>query len=619
MTRAAAACLVLALSALAAQAAAPPTAVAPPTDVPPSATHAIQQLVRRVELEAPETIKTLALWQWEDDKLAEPYRRAFRDDLEIELIQSPRFAYFNRDRFRKILAEHNLTVATLADPKAMAVTGIDSFLSVEVLDSTSGHAAVDLDDSHTVLLAKLTDAKTAAIAWAAHVEGANPAGVKRHLGRTPPKNGTTRCRQIATGIAGSLKANPERLAAIKTVTLSFPGKDGTAGIGIQNPLNADFDVAAFKRELLVAVSGTQTVAYVDPDQIAHLLAQWLRDGDAVAEKNKQALAGAFAIDGYLFGEIRKAAGKSVQLSMRLVSLKDGSEAWAAKVSGADTHLYVEPREIPQPPVPREEPPEPAELTLAEIERPLKEDPIPQPDLVPLPSSPSPTKRFSPVGTVLYPAIGLPADLVDTTFLVADRIPLLGAATSAVYRYGGLGWICRAGTHRRHLRDLTSGRILTYGQLTSRDRLPDPFPLVNSARAHPSTSVANYILQITLYAATAGDLVDAAYTTIDRTPVLGTVTTPLLLPLDYAWRAVPDDRDIYVPQVTPLHSRDRLTYGSLASAHPISLFPNARTWPFIAPSRRARREALQRYLDDDARARKENDRRMDEWRTAEGAA
>jgi hypothetical protein len=60
--------------------------------------------------------------------------RAFRDDLEVALIQSPRFQYFNRERFRQILLENRLTLAQLAAPDAMkaaAAAGIDAFLGLE--------------------------------------------------------------------------------------------------------------------------------------------------------------------------------------------------------------------------------------------------------------------------------------------------------------------------------------------------------------------------------------------------------------------------------------------------------------------------------------------------------
>jgi len=561
--------------------------------------QAIGQLVGQLEDGAPDdgaaqgAIRGIAIWQWLDDKLPEPVRRAFRDDLEIALINSPRFTYFNRDRFRQILREHQTTLAQLADPaamKAFAAAGIDGFLSIEVLDASCAHPDLKEQDAYCVILAKLTDAKTAAVAWADFIEGTRPAGLKTLLGDAKPVKGTTRYRELAALIADSLqKANPLADAApaaagaapaagarLKAITLSTPSKDGSAGIGIQNPINAAFDTKAFQDELLVALARTRRPGYVDPTHIARLAAAWSRDSEATAAANKKALAGVFALDGYLFGEIRSAEGASIEVSMRLVRLADGSEAWAGKFTGTDTYLRLDPRTLPEPPVPRDEPKEPAPVTLDEIERPLK-PPVPQPDLAPLPDVPTTARYFNPLGALLYAAVGLPRDALDTTFQVADRVPLLGAATSALYRYAGLSFLCRAGTEERFVEDVASHRALTYGQLASSDPYPSFFPLVASARKHPG-GTSDYILQLSLGTLTAFDLLDATYSVLDHTPLVGTLATPVTLPLNYAWRSVPDDRAALRSQVSPGSPESRLTYGSL-DASQWSLLPNARSWAF----------------------------------------
>jgi len=580
--------------------------------------HAIAQLVAELENGTPEAIQTMAIWQWQDDKLTEPLRRAFRDDLEIALINS-RFQYFNRERFRQILQEHHLTLAQLAEPgamKAAAAAGINAFLGIEVLDASCAHPEFKDQDTHCVLLAKLTDAKTATIAWAGYIEGANPAAIRTLLGKTPPTSGVTRYRAIATAVAASLKRAGLEEAKIKTITLSSPAKEGSAGIGIRNPVNAPFDLKTFQDEALLAIAPSTTLAYIDPSHIARLIAHWKRDSDAVAATNVQALAKALAIDGYLFGEIRGTGKRSVELSLRIVSLVDGSEAWAGKFTGTDSFLRTEPREVPQPPVPREDPKEPVELTLEDIERPLK-PPVPQPQFLPDPEGPRPRQLPNPIGALLYLPIGLPRDVLDAAFLVSDRVPLLGAATSAVYRYGGVAPLCRLGTHQRFRDDVDSHRALTYGQVRGRDEFPTHFPLIRSARSR-YRSTSNYLLQISLGTLALFDLFDATYSALDRTPALGTLTTPILLPLDYAWRLVPEDRDLYCPQVTPGRPESRLTFGSIDTEHPWSLFPNARSWPFTFATAAARREACRRYDTRREQVEKENETRLNDWRAKEEA-
>ncbi|NQT54165.1 hypothetical protein HQ576_19065, partial [bacterium] len=605
-----------------AHAAAPPSMDSLGAKPPPSAIHAIRQLVAQLVAEAPATSQALAAWQWKDDSLPAAVRDAFRDDLEVALIQSGRFRYFHRDRFRQVLKEHRLTLGQLVDPAAMqavAAAGIDSFLSVEILDTSAGHPEYDGLDTHTAILAKVTDARTAAVVWAAYVEGANPKGVRALFGAAPPKAPiggmhTTRYRQLATAIAGGLHARLGRAGAIKTITLSTPPKDATAGIGIVNPHGAPFDLKQFEDELLLAIVATKAFAYVDPGHIAQLVAQWTQDGEAAAAAGKQALAQKFSIDGYLFGTLRSGDATSTRLSMRLVSLKDGSEAWAGKYAGSDTVVREPRREPPQPPVPRGEPVPPVELSLEDIERPLK-PPIPRPELAEAPPSPQADKSFNLFGTLFYPVLGLPRDAVDLTFLTADRVPLAGAVTSVVYRYSGLGFLCRIGTGRRFRRDLSSSRALTYGQLRSRDQYPTLMPLVQSAKAHPNR-MSSYLLQVSLFTLAVGDVFDATTLVLDRTPLLGTLTTPVLLPFDYAWRMLPDDRDIYLPQVTPGRPESRLTFGSLATQHGWSALPNTRAWPFLRSSRRAQREALARFVAEDTRIRKQNDALLSEWHTAE---
>jgi len=623
--------LVLALAALAA-----PT----PARAGAAADHAIAQLVSRLEHgvpidpDAPEqNIHGIAVWQWLDEKLTEPVRRAFRDDLEIRLIQSPRFQYFNRERFRQILRERQISLAHLADPaamKAFAAAGIDAFLSVEVLDAACAHPELEDLDAHCVLLAKLTDARTATIAWAGVIEGSNPPVVKAILEKAKPVSGTTRYRQVAAAIAASIArtdplkdpepaagaAPPAEPPRVKVITLSTPSKDGSAGIGIANPDNLPFDLKAFQDELLVAIAATPNYAYIDPTHIQRLVATWTADSEAAAAEGKKTLAQAFALDGYLFGDLRGGDDDSLELSMRIVSLADSSEAWAGKFKGANAFLKIGPRALPQPPVPREEPPEPEALTLEDIERPLK-PPIPQPELDPLPELPTPPRLFNPLGAALYVPIGLPRDALDAAFHVADRVPLLGAATSAVYRYAGFAHLCRLGTRERFMDEVTSSRTLTYGQLQARDEFPTFFPLVTSARRHYSSS-ANYILQASLGTLTIFDLLDATYSTIDRTPFVGTVATPVLLPLNYAWRLVPDDRQTYCRQVSPGRPESRLTFGSLDTEHPWSLLPNARSWPFTFSTPAARNRTYREFAERHARAASENDKRLGEWLAAEEA-
>jgi len=603
--------------------------------------QAIQQLVAQLEDGAPEqTINGIAIWLWLDDKLPEPVRRAFRDDLEIALINSPRFQYFNRDRFRQILREHQITLAQLADPaamKAFAAAGIDGFLSIEVLDTSFGHPDFKEQDAYCVILAKLTDAKTAAIAWAAFIEGANPVALKALLGDTKPEAGSTRYRQLATAIADSLSRtnpldpqptaaagadpNPAAPAAAagakpKIITLSNPTKDGAAGIGIQNPLNAPFDLKTFQDELLVALAKTGHYAYVDPSHIARLVAAWARDSEATAAANKAALAQTFALDGYLFGEIRSAADRSIELSIRLVNLRDGSEAWAGKFTGTDTHLHLEPKPLPEPPVPRDEPKAPAPLTLEEIERPLK-PPIPQPELVALPEIPTPPQLPNPLAALAYTALGLPRDAVDGVFITLDRVPLVGAPTTALYRGTGLAWLCRLGAHEHFVEDITTGRALTQGQLASADPFPTFFPLITSARSNPGGG-SNYILQLSLGTLSIFDLLDATYSTFDRMPLVGAVATPVTLPLNYAWRSVPDDRDAYRAQIAPGSPRGLLTFGSLSTAQPWSLFPNARSWPFTFATPWAKASTYRAYAQRYDAAVNANEKLLADWVAQEEA-
>ena len=601
--------------------------------------QAIQQLTAQLEDGAPEeTINGVAIWLWLDDKLPEPLRRAFRDDLEIALINSPRFQYFNRDRFRQVLREHQVTVAQLADPatmKAFAAAGIDAFLSVEVLDTSFAHPEFKEQDAYCVLLAKLTEARTASIAWAGFIEGANPIALKALLGDTKAARGSTRYRELATAIAEGLrKANPLEpppaaegaepnpaapapaaapaadTPKLKLITLSNPNKDGSAGIGIQNPINAAFDVKVFQDELLVALSRTGNHAYVDPTHIARLVAAWTRDSEATATANKKALAEAFALDGYLFGEIRSADDRSVELSIRLVNLHNGAEAWAGKFRGADSYLHTEPKPLPEPPVPRDDPKEPTPLTLDDIERPLT-PPVPQPDLAPLPDIPAPPQFFNPVGALLYLPVGLPRDALDTVFQTTDRIPILGAATTALYRHAGLSFLCRAGTRQRFLDDVSTGRSLTCGQLASADPFPTPFPLVTSARRNP-TGTSNYILQLSLGTLTAFDLLDATYSGLDRMPLLGALATPVTFPLNYAWRSVPDDREAYLGEIALGGPHSRLTFGSLDTAQPWSLLPNARSWLFTFSTPWDKTRTYADYARHNDEAVKANEKLLADW-------
>ncbi|MFW6107439.1 MAG: hypothetical protein ACOC8A_01990 [bacterium] len=595
-----------------------PACLAAEARSPASIEGAIAKLVAQLEEGTPEEIESLAIWQWEDEGLPPEVRRAFRDDLEIALIQS-RFQFFDRDRFRQILKEHRLNLEQLVDPAAMkAVAGaIHAFLSVEVVDASAAHPEAADQDTHCILRAKLTDAKTAAIAWASYTEGANPQGLKALFGGKTPADGTTRYRQVAQAVAKSLAASDLAEAEIKTLTLSSPPKDKEGvGIGVRNPADVPFDLQAFEDELLLALASVQDLAYVDPDHIDRLIATWERDSEAVAQQNKQALAEAFALDAYLFGEIRGGDDHALAMSVRLVSLKDGSEAWAGKFQGKDTYQVMEPRALPEPPVPKPLPTQPEPLTLMDIERPLK-PPIPQPELVTLPEAPTPPQLPDPFSSILYLPLGLPRDAVDTTFLVADRVPALGALTSGLYRYSGLGHLCRLGTRPRFRHDLASHRTLTYGQFQARDDLPTLFPLVRSARARYSNR-ANYLLQMSLGTLAVFDLFDALYATLDRTPVVGTATTPLLLPLDYAWRLVPDDRGLYLPQVTPGRPESRLTYGSLATEHPWSLMPNARSWRFTFATPAARRETYRAFHQQHEQAVAENRKRLKEWLDKEEA-
>jgi hypothetical protein len=113
-----------------------------------------------------------------------------------------------------------------------------------------------------------------------------------------------------------------------------------------------------------------------------------------------------------------------------------------------------------------------------------------------------------------------------------------------------------------------------------------------------------------------DLVDCIYTGVERTPVVGTLVTPVLLPISYAWRHVPDDRDIYVPQVTPGRPECRLTYGSLATEHSYSMFPNARSWSFTFATPGARKATYRAFYEEHKATADENRARLKAWHTAE---
>ena len=606
--------------------------------------QAIQQLVAQLEDGAPEeTINGIAVWLWLDEKLPEGVRRHFRDDLEIALINSPRFQYFNRDRFRQLLREHQLTIAQLADPanmRAFAAAGIDGFLSIEVLDTSFAHPEFKEPDTYCVVLAKLTEAQTASIAWANFIEGANPVALRTLLHDVKAVKGTTRYRQLATAIAESLrKANPlkpppeapagaepdpaaapapeaEGKQELYTITLSSPAPDGSAGIGIQNPINAPFDLKAFQDELLVAISKTGNHAYVDPTHVARLIDAWTRDSEATATANKKTLAEAFALDGYLFGEIRSTTPGAVELSMRLTSLRDGSEAWAGKFHGADSYLRIEPKPLPEPPVPRDEPKAPTPLTLDDIERPLK-PPVPQPELIPLPEIPEPPKRLDPLAAALYIPAGLPRDALDAAFVTADRIPLLGAATSALYRYSGLAFLCRAGTGKDSTDALAAGRGFTYGQLAPTDPFPTFFPLISCARENPRGS-SNYILQLSLGTLTIFDLLDATYSILDRVPLLGAATTTVTLPLNWAWRQVPDSRAAYTAELAPGGPEGHLTFGAIAAGKPWPLLPNARAWAFTAPTSGDKARTYADYARRYHEAAKANEKLLAEWLSQEEA-
>ena len=230
---------------------------------------------------------------------------------------------------------------------------------------------------------------------------------------------------------------------------------------------------------------------------------------------------------------------------------------------------------------------------------------------------SPRRSFSLLFSAFYLPIGLPRDVLDGVFVVADRIPLAGAVTSSIYRYGGIAHLTRLGTAKPVREAVFTNRALTFGQLASRDEYPTRFPLVQSARAR-YTSRSQYLLHMTLGAAAAGDLLDATIVTIDRTPLVGTLTTPALRPLSYAWRHVPDDRDVYVPQVTALAPENRLTYGSLFTEHAWSLLPNAHSWLTSYSTPREEREALEAFAADHEAITKENEQRMADWRAAEAA-
>ncbi len=418
----------------------------------------------------------------------------------------------------------------------------------------------------------------------------------------------------APGPAAAPAAEAPEKPKLYTITLSTPAKDGSAGIGIQNPINAPFDLKAFQDELLVAVSKTGNHAYVDPSHIARLVAAWTKDSEATAAANKKTLAEAFALDGYLFGEIRSADDRSIELSMRLTSLLNGAEVWAGKFHGADSFLQIEPKPLPEPPVPREEPKAPAPLSLEDIERPLK-PPITQPELAPLPEIPVPTQRFNPLAALAYVPVGLPRDALDAAFVTADRIPLLGAATSALYRYSGLSFLCRAGTAKRFRDDVATGRSLTYGQFASTDPFPTFFPLITAARENPN-GASNYILQISLGTLSLFDVLDAAYSTLDRMPLVGAAVTPVTLPLNYAWRQVPDKREAYTAQITPGSPEDRLTFGSLAGQQTWSLMPNARSWTFTFSLPSDKAQAYGDYARRYDEVAKANEKLLADWRALE---
>jgi curli biogenesis system outer membrane secretion channel CsgG len=296
----------------------------------------IAQMVASLERELPPEIHGIAIMKLDNRSGANLDMQFFQDDLELQLIHSPRFQFVNRKLFEAALTEINLCAGMqcFMDPATMQkfgqAKGIDAMIFGEVIDCSSRHEGLKGKDYFTTVMLRAMGTATASVLWQKEVTGVDSENVAMVLGGLPPAKAVTRAQALGRAVARFLR-NSHKLPEESFRTVSL--------MNFENPKGLTIDMDEVHREIANAIVDSTRFKLVDRAYIE----QYLKEHDLWYDRLMEAsqrknLGHLYGIDAFLGGTIREVSEDRVVFEVRVNDLESTVDVDAEKMTAQAANM-----------------------------------------------------------------------------------------------------------------------------------------------------------------------------------------------------------------------------------------------------------------------------------------
>ena len=313
------------------------TVWATPTMARSSRDDLVAQMLDSLEQELPKNIKGIAIMQFTNGCNAPLDINLLREDLEVELINSPRFYFINRSLLDATLKEIGMCRGRecFMDPTTLQelgkAKGIDAMLIGEVINSSTKYK-----DYYTTVILQAISTSTACVVWQKEIMGVNTANVVDVLGGLPSEQAVTReealGREVARFLGQSTKLKTKN---IRTVSI----------LDFENPGGRSVDMDALFRSLTNHIVSETDLKLMDRKYMEeYLKAQELWFGrltEASQRKNIDNLYGIgklYGIDAFICGTIREVTDDKIVCVVRINDIEANVDIDARNLTAAAENM-----------------------------------------------------------------------------------------------------------------------------------------------------------------------------------------------------------------------------------------------------------------------------------------
>ena len=299
---------------------------------------AIAKTVKSMESSMPDDVKTIAIWEISDKTSSDIYMFDLLDNLELSLINSPRFDIVDRTQLSQILEEQKFSLSGVVDPerrkKVGELTGVDAFLYGEVVDTSRTHEGINDMDYYTTLNMRLLDVKTGTLVWERKIQGHNEDNIIKLLGGMPSENSKSKIEDATEKIVTLLEKVIGSGPGITTLAI-WKIDDDTKSVNMVKLYN----------KLSFQLSKSPKFRVVDRSNIGLLLGEQKLSLEGIANPSEQEKIGKlWGIDGFIFGRIPKdgVTKEGIEMSLRVIDVDNGTLVWGDRITGME-HSIILPR------------------------------------------------------------------------------------------------------------------------------------------------------------------------------------------------------------------------------------------------------------------------------------